>query len=205
MRPAAFVAPLVVSLALVVTGCGSGAGTTTTASDEGTRSAARAPLARLTCPDAGSRIKYYLYVENTSASPVRLRVSGVDCAKWSGAANPSAMDDMVIAARSTAPYVTLTPRFPRDENATWRVQPINGEMPDSPFEMQLEKKSFGQGGAWSVHINVRPGPDEPWSTRLTTQKGMMRYAVASNTCTFSDSCFTLKLAFVESPSAQRAP
>ena len=33
----------------------------------------------------------------------------------------------------------------------------------------------------------------------------MRYSVASNSCTFSDSCFTLKLASVEPSSAQRAP
>ena len=52
---------------------------------------------------------------------------------------------------------------------------------------------------------LQPGPDEPWSARLTTQKGLMRYSVAFNSCTFSDSCFTLKLASVEPSSAQRAP
>ena len=99
-------APIVVSLALVVTGCGSGAGTTTTAGT-GTRAAAGGAGLIRECPPGRASKPTSVAFENRLDVPVSLWFSQVDCSDWSGRSpvsrTPVYYSPVNLAAGSTMP------------------------------------------------------------------------------------------------------
>jgi len=104
--PAAFVAPLVVSLALVVTGCGSDAGTTSTAGT-GTRAAAGGAGLIGECPAGRASTPTTVALENRLDVPVSLWFSQVDCSDWAGRSpvsrTPVYYSPVNLAAGNTMP------------------------------------------------------------------------------------------------------
>lgn len=186
-RIAALVAvPLAGGLALVA-GCGGGDGGASTAA-----STVRAAAGPTTCPTQAST-PFYVYVKNTSSNPVKLRPGYVDCADWSGAANPSAMG-IDVAAGARAPYVTLRPVTTTTPTPfLWSVQLFTGDLPDGVLAMQLDTNPSNPPGRFkavtaTLFLSVDGGAYGPVAT---TGSGM-KFTVVPDTC-LTTRCFTIRI------------
>lgn len=189
MRPriAAPVAALLAAVLVLVAGCGGGDdGASTTAST------VRAAAGPTTCPTQTST-PFYVYVKNTSSTPVKLRPGYVDCTDWSGAANPSAMS-IDVAAGASAPFVTLRPVTTTTPTPfLWSVKLFTGDLPDDVLAMQLDTNPSNPPGRFkavtaTLFLSLDGGAYGPVAT---TGSGL-KFTVVPDTC-LTTRCFTIRI------------
>ena len=179
-------APLAVGLMLVA-GCGGDGGNASTAA-----STVRAAAGPTTCPKQAST-HFYVYVENTTSNAVKLRPGYVDCADWSGAANPSAMR-MDVAPGASAPYFTLRPATSKRTPFLWSVQVFTGDIPDQVISMELNTHPSNPPGAFkSMGATLFLSLDGSAYTPVVLTRGNLRFRVLPATCLTTPRCFTLRI------------